>query len=113
MDVGGSGKAGYLVRLFNGVDGAGAEWGNTTTSSTGEAVFYVPEDSYRNRVDRSEPIGSKIGLTASVGATQTVTYTLARITVHVQTSGGNTPSGYLVRLFNGTSLLAYTTGLAA
>jgi len=94
------GQPGYLVRVFNGTGGSGSQWGNAWSNGSGDTTFYLVEGSYGYRVDRNGATSGKYGFTVTAGTDQTLTYTLAKITVHVQKGSDSPLSGYLVRIYN-------------
>lgn len=100
-DSGGAGRAGYLVRIFNGTNGAGSEWGNATSGADGKATFVLPDGNYGYRVDKAGATGTKIGFAVAPATDRAITYTLAQLTFHVQNGGDAPLSGYLVRIYNG------------
>lgn len=102
IDTGGIGRAGYLVRMFNGTGGTGAEWGNATSDASGNAVFYLVEGAYGYRVEKNGAVSGKMALTVAAGVDQTLSYQLGQVTIHVQDSKGTEQPGYLVRIYNGT-----------
>lgn len=103
VDLAGLGRQGFLVRVFNGVNGSGAQWGSATSDANGNASFLLPDGSYGYRVDKAGATSAIIGFSATAGNTVNLTYMLAKITIHVQTKTGAPANGYLVRLFNGAT----------
>ncbi|MGB4979574.1 MAG: Ig-like domain-containing protein, partial [Anaerolineae bacterium] len=90
------GRAGYLVRVYNGTDGSGSEWGNAGSDATGATAFYLVEGDYGYLVEKNAARSAKAGFTVARSADQTLTYTLAKLTINVGRAG------YLVRVYNGT-----------
>ena len=89
------GRVGYLVRVYNGADGSGAEWGNAWSDATGATAFYLVEGDYGYLVEKNSAKSAKTGFTVARSTDQTLTYTLAKVTVNVGRVG------YLVRVYNG------------
>ncbi len=89
----GTGRAGYVVRIYT---AGGVELSNAVTDVNGVTTFPVtPGTNYEYTVGRYGALSTKIGFQLS--ADQTITYTLAQITVAV-----GRPN-YNVRIFNGTN----------
>ena len=95
------GRAGYLVRVYNGTGGSAAEWGNAWSDATGNAAFYLVEGDYGYLVEKNTARSAKTGFTIARGTDQTLTYTLAKLTINVGDNAGAGRAGYLVRVYNG------------
>jgi murein DD-endopeptidase MepM/ murein hydrolase activator NlpD/opacity protein-like surface antigen len=91
------GRPGYLVRIYNGVNGSGSEWGNAWSDASGNATFHLVEGDYGYLVEKNGARSAKTGFTVAAGASQTLTYNLAAVTINVGRPG------YLVRIYNGVN----------
>jgi hypothetical protein len=95
---------GYLVRVYNGTDGSGSQWGYAWTDSNGEATFYLIEGDYGYLIEKNGAIGAKYGFGVAPPAPsaddQTLTYKLAKIVVQVSDNTSDAHQGYLVRVYN-------------
>ncbi len=101
------GHQSYLVRIYNA--GLG-QWGYQWSDSSGLTTFYLIEGNYEYLVEKNGAQSSKISF--PVAATDHTTlvsgnpddqgleYKLAKVTVHVQDSGGSPLQSYLVRIYN-------------
>jgi len=95
------GHNGYLVRVYNGTGGVGSKWGNAWSNrGQGETTFYLVEGDYGYLVEKNGAKSAKYPFTVVASTDQSYTYTLAKITVHVQNGSGSPRSGYLARIFN-------------
>jgi hypothetical protein len=94
------GRPGYLVRVYNGTNGSGSEWGNAWSDATGATAFYLVEGDYGYLVEKNAARSAKAGFTVARSTDQTLSYTLAQITIHVQNGSAAPLAGYLIRIFN-------------
>ena len=93
------------MRVYN--DGSG-QWGYRWSNASGESTFYLIEGNYEFLVEKNGARSQKYDFTVdppsgdpSGSADDTnLTYLLAKVTIHVQDSGGNPLQSYLVRIYN-------------
>ena len=101
------GHKSYLVRIYN--DNAG-QWGYQWSNSSGMTTFYLIEGKYEYLVEKNGAKSAKIDFTVadtdhSIPVSgdpddQDLEYQLAKVTIHVQDSGGSPLKSYLVRIYN-------------
>ncbi len=106
-DTAGGDHQSYLVRVYNGNNGTGSQWGYAWSNASGEATFYLIESDYGYLVEKNGAQSGKYGFTVNppgVNANdQGLTYKLAKITVHVSDTAGGDHQSYLVRVYNGNN----------
>ena len=85
------------MRIFSGANGSGVDLTSAKSDANGDTNFYLIEGDYGYQVEKYSIVSAKAGFTVARSAAQTLTYSLAQITVNV-----GRPN-YIVRIFSGAN----------